>query len=108
MGDEAGATTTRPQQFVPLLRGVNVHKVVVGGDSKVLPARRELHLMDHLLPVLQVDHLRQISGNIKHSQVTIIYKYTFSLIFFFIINLILNINSKLNDLCGQFSRHFQI
>lgn len=52
MGDEAGATTTRPQQFVPLLRGVNVHKIVVGGDGKVLPARRELHLMDHLLPVL--------------------------------------------------------
>lgn len=52
MGDEAGATATRPQQFVPLLRGVNVHKVVVGGDGKVLPARRELHLMDHLLPVL--------------------------------------------------------
>lgn len=82
MGDEAGATATRPQQFVPLLRGVNVHKVVVGGNGKVLPARRKLHLMDHLLPVLQVDHLGQISENIIQSKVTIIYKCFFLLIFY--------------------------
>lgn len=61
VGDEAGAAGAGANPFVALVCGIDVHKVVVGAHGQELAARGELHLVDHLFAVLDVNQLRQIS-----------------------------------------------
>lgn len=47
--------------LVSLGDGVNVHESVVGADGEVRGVWGKLHLVDHLLPVFDVDDLRHVS-----------------------------------------------
>ena len=62
VSDEAGASCACAHPLVALIRGINVHKVVVGAHSQELATWGELHLVDHLFAILDVNQLRQISG----------------------------------------------
>lgn len=65
VSDEAGATRTATQVLVALRDRVDVNKIVVRADCQVVSVRGILHLMKDLFAVLDVNHLRQVSGKRK-------------------------------------------
>lgn len=59
--DEAVGADALAHFLVPLHHAVDVHRVIIGTNGQMGPIRRILQLMDGLLPVLDVHHLRHIS-----------------------------------------------
>lgn len=60
MSDETGGFAALPDFFVSLGHGVDVHGAVIGAHGQVGAVRGELHLVDHLLAVLDVNHLGHV------------------------------------------------
>lgn len=58
--DEGRRPAALAHFFVALGDGVDVHQAVVGSNGEEGSVRRELQLVDHLLPVLNVDHLGHV------------------------------------------------
>lgn len=50
-----------PYLLISLGDSVDVHKPVVGADGEVRSIWGKLHLVDHLLPVFDVNDLRHVS-----------------------------------------------
>lgn len=61
---EAGGFVAFSNFFISLGHGIDVHKPIVGAHGQIRAVGRKLELMNDLLSVLDVDHLRHVS--IKH------------------------------------------
>lgn len=57
---EAGGLAALSHFFIALGHSVDVHKPIVGAHSQIRAIRWELELVNDLLPVLDVDHLRHV------------------------------------------------
>lgn len=62
VGDEAGGLVALAHFLVALRHSIYIHQAVIGAHGQVAAIRRELHLMDHLLPVFNVHDLRHVPG----------------------------------------------
>lgn len=57
VGDEGGGAAALANLLVALSDGIYINQSIVGSHSQESTIWRELELMDHLLSVLDVDHL---------------------------------------------------
>lgn len=65
VGDETGGFVALPNFFVSLGDSIDVHGPIVGAHSQVGAVRGKLHLVDHLLAVLDVNHLRHVPAGAR-------------------------------------------